>query len=417
MALPRVVIIGGGFGGLTAARALRRAPVRVIVIDRRNHHLFQPLLYQVATAGLSPSDIASPIRSILSHQRNAEVVLGEVIGVDSSRREVLLHAARGRVPYDHLVIATGSTHSYFGHEDWAPFAPGLKSIEDATLIRRKILSAFEAAEIESDLKRRRSLLTFVIVGAGPTGVELAGAISELAHFALAADFRHIDPRQTRIVLVEAGPRILASFPESLALSAMKKLQQFGVEVRTGARVEQVDDLGVVITRDRVESRNVIWAAGVVASPAAKWLGVDTDRAGRVIVEPDLSVRGRPGIFVIGDTAVLTQEGRPLPGVAPVAMQQGKYVADRIVRTVKGKTLPGPFTYRDKGNLATVGRKFAIVDIHGFKISGWFAWVTWLLVHVYYLIGFRNRVLVMLEWAWAYITFQRGARLIVQDRPD
>jgi NADH dehydrogenase len=408
--LPRVVIVGGGFGGLKAARELDGAPVQITLIDKSNHHLFQPLLYQVATAGLSPADIAAPIRGILRHQKNADVLLGEVTGVDPGKREVLVH--NQHIPYDYLILATGSNHSYFGHSEWEEYAPGLKSITDATHIRQRILLAFEAAESESDPKKKTALLTFVIVGAGPTGVELAGALYELSHFALASDFRHIDPASTRIVLIEAGPRILATFSEETALKAQERLKSFGVEVRTNSRVEQVDSEGVAFGGVRIHAHTVLWAAGVEASPAASWLSLDSDRVGRAKVLPDLTVPGHPEIFIIGDTATLVQDGKPLPGVAPVALQQGAYVAKVIRGEIrKDKKKRGHFHYHDKGNLATVGRAFAIVELGRFKETGFFAWILWLLVHIYYLIGFRNRLVVVLEWAWAYLTFQRGARLI------
>ncbi|HEV2474280.1 MAG TPA: NAD(P)/FAD-dependent oxidoreductase, partial [Chthonomonadales bacterium] len=407
---PHVVIVGGGFGGLNVARGLRNAPVRVTLIDRTNHHLFQPLLYQVATAGLSPADIAAPIRGVLRNQKNTEVVMAEVTGVDVSGRTVI--AGDLRVPYDYLICATGARHSYYGHENWSHWAHGLKSLSDATLIRREILMAFESAELEEDEARKRSLLTFVLIGAGPTGVEMAGAIAELAHRALASDFRHIDPQSARVVLLEAGPRILSAFPESLARAAERELKQLGVEVRAGGKVSDVEPGGVTVGDERIESRTVIWTAGVRASPAASWIGAEADQAGRVKVAPDLSVPGHPEIFAIGDTMTLQQNGHSLPGLAPVAMQQGSYVAAAIARRVKGGRKAGPFHYVDKGNLATVGRSFAILDEHGVRMSGFFAWVAWIAVHIFYLIGFRNRFLVLFQWAWAYFTFQRGARLIL-----
>ncbi len=409
---PRVVIVGAGFGGLQAARALGHAPVQVTVIDRRNHHLFQPLLYQVATADLSPADISMPIRAALRHQRNTEVLLAEVTGIDVEGRRVLMEDRT--ISYDYLIVATGAQHSYFGHNDWAPFAPGLKTTTDATAIRREILLAFEAAEMETNPEKRQALLTFVIVGGGPTGVELAGAIAGLARKSIVRDFRHINSATARIILVEADPRLLAAFPESLARKAQRELEHLGVEVRTGKAVEQVDADGVVIAGERVAAQTVIWAAGVRASLAGQWLGAETDRAGRVLVERDLTVLGHPEIFVIGDTASLTERGKPLPGVAPVAMQQGRYVARTIRRRLAGSKERTPFHYRDKGNLATVGRSFAIADLGMIKLSGFIAWVTWLIVHIFYLIGFRNRILVMIQWAWAYFTYQRGARLITEN---
>ena len=411
--MPRVVIVGAGFGGLQAARALRKAEVQVTVIDRSNHHLFQPLLYQVATAGLSPADISAPIRSILKRQKNARVMLAEVTGVDVQEQRVLLHNHKS-VPYDYLVLATGARHSYFGHDDWEPYAPGMKSITDATAVRRKLLLAFEAAEIETDPEKRNALLTFVLVGAGPTGVEMAGAIAELAHKALASDFRSIDPTSARIILVEAGPRILPAFPESLAKKAQKALNHLGVEVRTNSAVAAVDGEGVLIAGKRLAAKTVIWTAGVAASPAGQWLGVETDRAGRVKeVAADLTIPAHPNIFVIGDTVNVTQKGKPLPGVAPVAMQEGRYIASVIAHRVANKSITkvAPFHYFNKGNLATVGRSFGIIEIGKLRLSGFIAWVMWLLIHIFYLIGFRNRFLVMFQWAWAYLTYQRGARLI------
>jgi NADH dehydrogenase len=406
---PRVVIIGAGFGGLRAARALGKAPVDLTVIDRNNHHLFQPLLYQVATAGLSPADIAAPIRHVLHRQSNTTVLLSEVTDIDLTNQRVITQDAA--MPFDYLVVATGARHSYFGHDEWEPYAPGLKSIVDATSIRRKVLLAFEEAERETDPDRIQSLLTFVLVGAGPTGVEMAGAIAELAHVALAQDFKHIDPRAARVILVEALPRILPAFDEHLAQKALESLHRLGVEVRTNLPVELIDAEGAVIAGKRLDTKNVIWTAGVAASPAGKWLHAETDRAGRVKVEPDLSLPGHPNVFVIGDTSSLMQEGKPLPGVAPVAMQEGDYVASVIALRVAGKQAPAPFHYINKGNLATVGRSFAIADLGKIHISGFVAWVLWLAVHILYLIGFRNRVLVMFQWAWAYFTYQRGARLI------
>ena len=415
---PRVVIVGAGFGGLEAALKLRHAPAQVTVIDRNNHYVFQPLLYQVATAYLSPADITAPIRNVLRHQRNTEVLLAEVTDVDVAARRVLIRdettgAARG-VPYDYLVLATGAGQSYFGRDEWEAYAPGLKSIPDAIALRRKVLLAFEEAEMaaETDPRRVRSLLTFVIVGGGPTGVELAGAIAELAHRTLRGDFRHIQVMSTRIVLVEALPRLLNTFPESLSEKAARKLQRLGVEVRTGERVEQVDEDGVVVAGQRIEARTVIWAAGVKASPAGAWLGAETDRAGRVMVNGDLTLPGHPEIFVLGDTASAAgDDGKPLPGVAPVAMQQGRYVGRTIRERIEGRENPRPFKYFNKGNLATIGRSFAIADFGFARASGFIAWVLWLAVHIMYLIGFRNRLLVMFQWAWAYFTYERGARII------
>jgi NADH dehydrogenase len=407
-ALSRIVIIGAGFGGLSAAKRLAKAPFEVTIIDRHNYHLFQPLLYQVATAGLSPGDIASPIRGILRRQQNARVVLAKVSGIDTRRKEVV--AEGRRIPYDYLIVATGAEHAYFGH-DWAPFAPGLKTIDDATYLRRRILLAFERAETESDADERRRLLNFVVVGGGPTGVETAGAIAELAKRALAADFRSVDPRSARIVLVEAGPRLLAPFDPALSEAARGSLEQLGVEVRLGARVRDCDCSGISIGDERLQTRTIVWAAGVKASPAAEWLGVESDRSGRVKVEADLSVPGHPNIFVIGDAAAAAgPDGKPLPGVAPVAKQQGRYVANVLIARAAGKTLPA-FRYRDFGSMATIGRKHAVVQIGSFKASGLAAWLLWSVAHVYFLIGSRNRFAVVMNWCWNYVTFQRGTRLI------
>ncbi len=406
--LPRVVIIGAGFGGLQAARALGNAPVKVTVIDRTNHHLFQPLLYQVATAALSPADISSPVRHILRKQKNTNVLLAEVTGIDAENKHVLMHDKS--IAYDYLIIATGARENYFGHDEWRQIAPGLKSIEDATAIRRKVLLSFELAEQESDPERVKELLTFVVVGAGATGVELAGAIAEISHKALAADFRHIDPQQARILLIEAGPRILAAFPEALSRKAHRELVKMRVEVHVGLAVSDVDTQGVIAGGERIASQTVVWTAGVQASQAGQWLGVETDRAGRVKVSERLTIPNHPEVFVIGDTALSVQEGRPLPGVAPVAMQQGRYVAATIKQRMLDKpTLP--FHYHDKGSMATVGRSFAIVKLGPLQIGGFFAWLTWMAVHIMYLIGFENRLLVMMQWAWAFLTFQRRARLI------
>jgi NADH dehydrogenase len=409
---PRVVIIGAGFGGLSAAVALAKAPVDITLIDRRNYHLFQPLLYQVATAGLSPADIAYPIRSIVRRHPNVEVVLGKVTDVDLSGRAVLI--GERRVPYDYLVIATGARHAYFGHDEWEKYAPGLKRIEDATQIRRRILLAFERAEATADEAECRKLLTFVIVGGGPTGVEMAGAVVELARMALSRDFRHIDPGRARVILVEAAPRLLLSFPESLSEKARRSLERLGAEVRLGRPVTACDADGVMVGEERIDAATVIWAAGVAASPAARWLKAEKDRAGRVKVSRDLTLPGHPEIFVIGDTAAaLDAEGRMLPGVAPVAKQEGSYVARAIAARLRGESVP-PFRYRDLGNLATIGRKAAVADFGWLRLSGLPAWLLWGLVHIAFLIGFRNRIAVLLDWLWAYITFRRGARLITGD---
>jgi NADH dehydrogenase FAD-containing subunit len=407
---PRVVIVGAGFGGLTAARDLARAPVDVTVIDRRNYHLFQPLLYQVATAALSPADIATPIRAILRHQKNASVLLGRAVGIDRKARELILDDRR--VAYDYLVLATGARHAYFGNDHWEPVAPGLKKIDDATDIRRRILLAFEHAESATTETERHRLLTFAVVGGGPTGVEMAGAIAELAKMALAADFRAIDPRQARILLIEAGPRVLPAFPDKLSDIARKDLERLGVEVMTGAPVTHCDEHAVTVGSETIPCGCIIWAAGVAASPAAKWLGVEADRAGRVTVAPDLTLPGAPEIFVIGDTAHVTgADGKPLPGVAPVAKQQGAYVARVIAARVRGRPAPPGFRYRNLGNLATIGRKSAVADFGWITLSGRLAWFLWGGVHILFLIGFRNRLAVLLDWFWAYLTFQRGARLI------
>ncbi len=415
MTRPRIVIVGAGFGGLFAAQALAHVDADVTVVDRHNYHLFQPLLYQVATAGLPPSDVAWPIRGVLRRQRNATVLLGEVVGVDVTRRVV--EFADRSLPFDYLVVATGSTHSYFGHEDWRPFAPGLKSIDDATRIRGHILRAFEAAEMESDAARRERLLRFVIVGAGPTGVELAGTIAELARFTLAADFRRIDPRSAKIVLVEAGPRVLAAFKEPQSDYALRSLVKLGVEVRLNAAVTACDEHGVWLGAERLDSATVIWAAGVAASPVGRWLGAPTDRAGRVLVQPDLSTGGN--VFVIGDAASVTlPDGRRVPGVAPAAKQQGRYVAEVIAARVAGRTAPRPFVYRDAGNLATIGRKSAVIEFPFMTLRGFVAWWVWGIAHIYFLVGVPSPVLVSLRWLWEYLTYGRGARLITgQEHAD
>lgn len=425
MKKPHIVIVGAGFGGLQTAKGLKGAAADLTVIDRRNHHLFQPLLYQVATAVLSPADIAVPIRSVLRKQiedqrQGTEVLLKEVIGINPAARQV--HFEEGSLAYDYLVLATGATHSYFGKNEWAEYAPGLKTIEDATSIRARLLLAFEEAEIETDPEARQALLTFVVIGGGPTGVEMAGAVAELAFQALRNDFRHIDPSQTRVILIEAGARVLASFPEKLSRLAMDDLRTLGVDVRPGIRVENVDDEGVHFTQDgkkqTVRARNVVWAAGVQASPAGKWLGVETDRQGRVRVSEDLSVPGHPEIFVIGDTSTRPgKNGHPLPGVAPVAIQQGQYVSQLIRARIQGKPFTKPFQYFDKGNLATVGRGFAVADLGKLQFAGFMGFLTWAFVHILYLVTFKNRLIVMLEWIFYYFTFRRGARLITEYPPD
>ena len=409
---PHVVIAGAGFGGLYAAKALRDAPVRVTVLDRRNHHLFQPLLYQVATAGLSPGDIAHPIRAVLSRQQNARVLLAEAVAVDVPARKVILKD--GQVEYDFLILATGARHAYFGHDDWEPWAPGLKSLEDALEIRRRILLAFEKAERETDEGKRKALLTFVVVGAGPTGVELAGAISEIARHVMVRDFRAIDPREACVILVEGGPRILPSFPEGLAAKAESSLRKLGVEVRTQSAVTAVQPGEVTVGGQCIPAATTLWAAGVTASPLARSLGAPLDRAGRVLVEPDLTLPGHPEVSVIGDLAAFThQTGRLLPGVAPVAIQQGRHAAGNILRACRGEPRK-PFRYVDRGNLATIGRAAAVADFGKIRLSGLTAWLAWLFVHIFFLIGFRNRFVVLFDWAWAYLTFQRAARLITGD---
>jgi NADH dehydrogenase len=412
---PKVVIIGAGFGGLEAAKALKRATADVIVIDRHNHHCFQPLLYQVATAALSPADIAWPIRHILRPQRNATVLMEEVQGIDPEKK--VLHTQYGEIAYDYLVIATGATHSYFGHDEWSKFAPGLKRIEDATRIRRSILIAFERAEVTQDQDQQRRLLTFVIVGGGATGVEMAGAIADVAGQTLAADFRRIDPRSARIVLVEAGPRLLPTFPPSLSDYALRTLTRSGVEVKTDTLVTKCDANGVDLKNGRIDADTVIWAAGVTASPAVRWLNTEADRAGRVKVGADLSVPGHPEIFVVGDTAAVTDsKGQPVPGIAPAAKQMGKYVGKLISARIAGREWKKPFRYMHLGELATIGRRAAVVKFGALELKGFLGWLFWSLAHIYFLIGLRNRFVVAFNWFWDYITFQRGARLIT-DVPD
>ena len=406
------MIVGGGFGGLTAARALRNAPVAVTLVDRRNHHLFQPLLYQVATAALSPADIASPIRWILRHQRNAEVLLGDVVGVDTGLRIVQL--ADGEIPYDFLIVAAGATHAYFGHDEWRKLAPGLKTLEDALEIRRRVLLAFERAERQPDPVRRKALLTFVLVGGGPTGVELAGALAEISRQSLARDFRHFDPGSAKVILIEAGPALLAAFPESLRAAARHDLERLGVEVRTGAAVTRVEPGRVTVGNDTIAAETILWAAGVAASPLGARLGVPLDRAGRVLIEPDLTIPGHPEVFVIGDLASMkNKDGRPLPGVAQVAIQMGRHAARNIVRTIESQP-HSAFEYHDLGNMATIGRASAVADLGRVQLKGYVAWLAWIFVHIVALIGFRNRLVVMIEWAWAYVSYQRSVRLITYD---
>ena len=404
-----MVIVGGGFGGLYAARALGKAPVEVTVVDRTNHHVFQPLLYQVATASLSPSQIAYPIRGVLRHQKNTRVLLADVVAVDPARRVVKL--SDGELAYDWLILAPGARHSYFGHAEWEPFAPGLKTLDDALEIRSRILVAFERAERESDPERRRALLTFVVVGGGPTGVELAGAIGEIACKVMARDFRSIDTRDARTILVEAGPRILPAFPSDLSEKAERSLERLCVEVRTGEAVTRMESGAVWLGEERIAAGTVLWAAGVEPSPLARSLGVPLDRAGRAIVNADLTIPGHPEVFVIGDLAACRDAaGRLLPGLAPVAIQQGEYAARAVMRSVRGEAR-APFRYRDKGTMATIGRNAAVVDLGRLRFSGYPAWLVWCFIHILWLIGFRNRFLVMIEWAWAYLRFERSARLI------
>lgn len=408
-ARPQIVIVGAGFGGLFAAQALAKTEADVTVIDRHNYHLFQPLLYQVATAGLPPSDIAWPIRSILRKQRNARVLLAEVTGIDARACVVRLHDRT--IPFDYLVVATGSTHSYFGHEQWREIAPGLKTIDDATLIRRRILNAFEAAEMENDPAQRERLLRFVIVGAGPTGVELAGTIAELAHRTLLADFRRIDPGAAKVILIEAGPRVLAAFREPQSAYAQRALEKLGVEVRVNTAVTECDEHGVGLGAERIDSATVLWAAGVAASPAGQWLGVATDRAGRVRVRGDLAIESDPAIFVVGDAALVEIGGKRVPGVAPAAKQQGSYVARVIANRIAGKPAPPAFSYRDPGNLATIGRMCAVIEFPLITLRGWPAWWIWGIAHIYFLVGVPSPLFVSIRWFWEYITYRRGARLI------
>ena len=423
----KVVIVGGGFGGLEAVKALEKAPVDITLVDRSNYHLFQPLLYQVAMAGLSPAEIASPIRGIVAGQKNVRVMMGSVDRVDLDGRRA--HVGDDVLPYDFLIVAVGARTSYFGHDDWEKFAPGLKHIEDALEIRRRVLLAFERAEREPDERLRRQLLTFVVIGGGPTGVELAGAIAELSRFVLGRDFRSIDPREARVTLIEAGPRILPSFAESLAQSAVEQLHELGAEVRTGTRVVTIDDRGIEFEngddadqlpglgsgreRERIQSATVVWAAGVKANGLASALGVPTDREGRVIVGSDCSIPGRPEVFAIGDMARFEETGKILPGVSPVALQQARYVAKIIRRELEceGRPPRAPFSYFDKGSMATIGRSRAIAEARGIKMHGFIAWLAWLFIHIWYLVGFRNRVAVILNWTWSYLSYKRGARLI------
>ena len=409
--MKQVLIVGGGFAGLNAAKVLGGKPgVEVTIVDRRNHHLFQPLLYQVAMAGLSPADIAAPIRGLLSAFANIRVLLGTVVALDLDRKTATCDI--GEFSFDYLILACGSTHSYFGHPEWEKYAPGLKTLEDATEIRRRVLTAFEEAERISDEHQRRRLLTFVVVGGGPTGVELAGAIGEMSRYTLARDFRSISSNSAKVVLVEAGPRILAAFSEQQSAQAARDLERLGVEVRIRTSVTSIDANGAQLGGDRLEAATILWAAGVQASPLGKLAGLETDTQGRVIVEKDLTAKGNPNVFIAGDQArFVHQTGKPLPGTAPVAMQQGRYIAASILSDLRGEARE-EFHFVDKGQMATIGRSRAVLEMGSLKLSGWFAWIAWLVVHIYYLTGFKNRLLVVLQWAWSYITFGRGARLIV-----
>ncbi|WPP03794.1 NAD(P)/FAD-dependent oxidoreductase [Methylocella tundrae] len=410
-----VVVVGAGFGGLQVVHNLAGAPVTITILDRRNHHLFQPLLYQVATTSLATSEIAWPVRHLVYKRKEVETLLGAVAGVDAGRRKVLLEDG-AEIAYDTLVLATGARHAYFGHDEWEPFAPGLKTLEDATTIRRRILLAFERAERETDPAKKAALLTFVIIGAGPTGVELAGTIAELAHENLREDFRHIDTRTARVVLIEAGPRILPGFKEELSAYAQKALDRLGVEVKLGNPVSNCSAEGVVFGGEKLAAKTILWAAGVQASRAAEWLGAPADRVGRVIVDPNLTVPGHPNIFAIGDTiAINGPDGNPVPGIAPAAKQEGAYVAEVIKARLQGKPAPGPFQYKHAGSLATIGKRAAIADFGWIKVRGSLAWWLWGIVHIYFLIGLRNRLGVALSWLWIYLLGQRSARLITQGK--
>jgi NADH:ubiquinone reductase (H+-translocating) len=412
---PHVVIVGGGFGGLWAARALAPSPVRVTLVDRVNHHLFQPLLYQVATAGLSMPDIAAPLRHILRRQRNATVLLGDVTAIDRDARR--LRCADGsELGYDYLIVASGARHAYFGHDDWAVHAPGLKTLDDALLIRRRVLTAFERAEAETDPARRAAWLNFVVIGAGPTGVELAGTLAEISRHTLRREFRRVDPAAARVLLVEAGPRVLSALPETLSEKAAAQLRRLGVEVHTGRAVSAVDADGIALGDERIAARTVLWAAGVAASPLGRCLGAPLDRAGRVVVEDDLSVPGHPEIFVVGDLASRMQDGKPVPGVAPAAKQMGTHAA-RMIRARLAGAATTPFRYADAGSLATIGRMAAVADLGRVQLSGLIAWWFWLLIHVLFLIGFRSRLIVLINWSWSYWTYQRHARIIVGSERD
>lgn len=407
----RVVIVGGGFGGLQAAKALARADVEIVLIDRRNHHLFQPLLYQVATAALSPSEVAWPIRHLLRRQDNARVLMATVTGIDTAKRLVLLEDGSSE-RFDSLVLATGAQHAYFGHDEWAQYAPGLKTVEDATAIRRKLLMAFEAAERETNPERRRALLTFAIVGGGPTGVEMAGAIIELGRASLRGQFQTIDPRELRVVIIEGGKRVLANFDETLSDYTLKALHEMGVETQFGAPVTLIDADGVTFGSQRLATKTIIWGAGVAASPVAQWLGIEGDKAGRIKVLPDLSVPGLSGIYVIGDAASIEQDGKPVPGVAPAAKQQGKHVAQVIRHRLEGGAGIGPaFRYKHAGDLATIGKSSAVIDFGWLRLKGWLAWWIWGFAHIYFLVETRTRIIITMSWLWIYLTGNRSARLI------
>lgn len=411
---PHVVIVGGGFAGLNAAKGLKDAPVRITLVDRRNHHLFQPLLYQVATAVLSPADIASPIRGILRPQKNVRVLLAEATSIDVERTTLVLD--QGELTYDYLILAAGASHAYFGRDEWAPLAPGLKTLEDALDIRRRVLSSFELAEKSSDPTERDALMTFVVVGGGPTGVELAGALAEISRYSLARDFDNIDPTKARIYLLEGAARLLLAFHEKLAARSQTDLERMGVTVKLNCLVTDIDESGVMAGGERIPANTVLWAAGVQASPLAKSLGVELDRAGRVLIQPDLTVPGRPEIIVIGDLAAgKDARGKPLPGTAPVAIQEGQWAAANIARMIEGGAST-PFQYKDRGNMATIGRNKAVAEIRGLRLTGFLAWSAWAFIHVFNLIGFRNRLNVSLHWIWSYLTYSRGARLITEERP-
>jgi NADH dehydrogenase FAD-containing subunit len=418
MASPIVVIVGGGFGGVAAAKVLKNAPAEIVLIDRENHNLFQPLLYQVATSVLSPGQIGVPIRDLLRHHKNTTVILAEVVGVDKDRKQLLVCDADRRdvpIPFDYLILATGVTHSYFGHDEFEKFAPGLKNLADAEAVRNKILTAFELAEAEEDPSTHQDLLTFILVGAGPTGVEMAGAIAVMVRGTMKSEFRRIDPASARIVLVDRSSRVLASFSEKLSAAAKKRLENLGVEVKLGQNVDQIDADGIVVAGERIFSKTVIWTAGVAPSPAGKWLAAETDHAGRVRIQNDLSVAGHPEIFVVGDTASLDRDGKPLPGVAQVAIQQGRYAGKLIHRRLTGKSAPGPFSYFDKGNLAVVGKGFAVLESGKVHSSGLIAWFAWAAVHLQFLADSSLRLGVFLQWVWTYLSGRRGARLIVNPR--